>query len=123
MHSSGAAPSFWERRPLTCPNCRSDLRFEVLRMKHPLQCPICREPIDYSFLHGLLMAVGGLVFSFVAVGILADWGLKGFILVLLLLVFLFPGSVLAHGLLLFLMPPTFVRRQPTITTLFHSNMQ
>jgi hypothetical protein len=69
------------------------------------------------------MAVGGLFLSTVAVGILADWGLKGFILVLLLLVFLFPGFVLAHGLQLFLIPPTIVRRHPTTTTLFPSKMQ
>jgi ABC-type Fe3+ transport system permease subunit len=64
------------------------------------------------------MALGGLFLSFVAVGIFVELGLKGFILPLLLLIFLFPGMVLAHGLLLFLIPPTYVRRQPTVTTLF-----
>ena len=101
---------------MTCPNCRSDLRFELMRA--PLQCPFCGEPIQFSLIHRLVTASLGLFIALLGTGLFEELGLKGLVLPLLLLALYFPGLVLAHGLLLFLNPPTYVRRQPTVTTLF-----
>jgi hypothetical protein len=123
MHPSSDSPVLWERRPLTCPHCRSDLLSQLSRMRHPLQCPFCREPIEFSFLHRLLMCVGGLFLSFMAAGVLGLAPIDSILLLLLLPVLLIPAMALAHGLLLFLMPPTFVQRHTTITTLFQNHIR
>jgi hypothetical protein len=115
MHPSNDDPVFWEGRLLTRPHCRSDLLFQVSRMRHPLQCPFYRVPIEFSFLHRLLMCVGGLFLSFMAIGKFMRLGMAPIDSILSLCVPLIPAMTLAHGLLLFLMPPTFVQR--LITTL------
>ncbi len=113
-------PECRKRRPWSaCPNCSVDLRAKGMERKPQYleECPFCGVPIVPIWWWSTLRSVVALV---IMLAIPAYLGLgKGVTLVFpWALLFCFPALVLAQILVITFIPPKYVRKGQTVTTLF-----
>ncbi len=101
-----------------CPNCSADLKAKGMERKPQYleECPFCSVPIVPVWWWSTLRSIVALV---LALAIPAYMGLgKGATLVFLAVLFCFPALVLAQILLITTIPPKYVRKGQTVTTIF-----
>jgi hypothetical protein len=99
-----------------CPVCSEDLLLKTIGSKpFYLDCPFCRAPLSFIWWQRVLMTAlgGGLAF-----GIPAACGIRGFTLLLVGLLLLFPGLVQGIALYCGIFPSRYVRKVGTVTSLF-----
>jgi hypothetical protein len=107
-----------ERRPWSaCPNCSVDLRPKGLERKPQYlgECPFCGVPIVPIWWQRLAVAVFALVLTFAIPGYL---GLVGATLFFAGILCFFPTLLLTQILVITTIPPKYVRKGQTVTTLF-----
>src|SRR5216683_2006856 len=107
-----------EKRPWSaCPNCSVDLRSKGLERKPQYleACPFCGVPIVPVWWQRTIHSIVALV---LALAIPAYLGLgKGVTLVFSAVLFCFPAMLLAQILVITTIPPKYVRKGQTVTTL------
>jgi len=99
-----------------CPACLTDLG-EGIRTSPPYDaCPFCAALIEPPFWQRVVWGIATLVSAF---GFPAWLGLNGWDIFFLGLVCVFPASVFAYIVVFRTMPPRYVRREESFTSLFH----
>jgi hypothetical protein len=101
-----------------CPNCSVDLS-ESIKTRPPYdKCPFCGKLIHPIWWQRTTVALLGLLLAFTV----PSWvGLAGWDVYFAGLFLFWPALVFAHILFFATVPPKYVRREQTFTTLFHEN--
>jgi hypothetical protein len=98
-----------------CPHCSANLR-PGIRIRPPyLNCPFCGVPIMPIWWQRIPWVILGFVLAF---GFPALVGFRGWDAFFLGLFLLFPATVFAYMIVFTTVPPKYVRRHETTTTLF-----
>jgi hypothetical protein len=110
--------SLWKRPWSACPHCSVDLKAKGMERKPQYleRCPFCGAPIVPVWWQRLAVAVFALVLTF---AVPASLGLVGATLFFAGILCFFPTLLLAQILLINIIPPKYVRKEQTVTTLFH----
>ena len=99
-----------------CPVCSEDLSLKTVgRKPFYIDYPYCRAPLSFVLWQRVLMTTLGAGLAF---GILIACGIRGFTLLLVGTLLLFPGFV--QGIIIYcrIFPSKYVRRIGTVTSLF-----
>ena len=96
-----------------CSSCSADLGARMKTGPPYLECPFCGTPIMPVWWQRIPWVTLGFLLSF------AVPALGGLALLLSAVICLFPATVFAYIFVFSVMPPKYVRRQETFTSLFH----
>lgn len=99
-----------------CPSCSADLGARMKTGPPYLECPFCGTPIMPVWWQRIPWVTLGFLLSFAVPALI---GLGGLALLLSAVICLFPATVFAYIFVFSVMPPKYVRRQETFTSLFH----
>jgi DNA-directed RNA polymerase subunit RPC12/RpoP len=99
-----------------CPNCSADLRQDIKTRRPYDSCPLCNTRILPIWWQRVAVVLLGL---FLAFAFPAWIGLAGWDVFFVGLLCYYPATVFAYFVVFSTMPPRYVRRRETFTTLFH----